>query len=1187
MREIIDRYADGIFETSPNRLAFSVSRIEASIQKGMLYEGSFVLYSTSDTQFSAYIYSSDMRLVCRTEEVSGTKETIGFVFDSTGLELGDIVKGDIQIVSDAGEYYLPFAFSVSYGLIEGSMGSVRNLFHFANQAQVSWAEAVNLFYSPQFEGIFEGNDRMNYGKYRGFLNRLNNSQAVDDFLISVNKKRPVMLSVDRSAFEFNEVTDVMRCDVQLHKSTWGCAEAKLNSDAAFIQLEKDHLSESDFIGNTHNLVFFIIDEKLHEGRNFGRISITTANQELTITIVARQRARANAIRIERREKRNLIAKLMQSYISFRMKKISVSSWVRDSMKIVERLNALDDKNPISRLYQAQLLLTQKRDAEAGWILEHIEGEMDLMNAGDEAYAYYLYLKSLLTRDEAHIAKATDEVHKLFDKNPRSFAILWTLLYLDDEYDVSKAVRIEAIEKLFAGGIASPVLYIEAYNYYAYNPARVTKLNDLELQVFLFATKQKRFDEELSNQVTYIASKARTYSHLLYKLLTMLYELHPSVDLVEVICALLIKGNRTERECFVWYERGIRAQLRITRLYEYYMYTIPADYDGIIPKSVLMYFTFSNEMDYHHMAFLYANVIHNRREIPEVYESYREKMMIFAAEQIEAEHINANLAEIYIDVLDTENIRPSLAGHLSRLIFAVEVSPDTEDNAYEKVILIQDQFVSELSFSFIKGYAYPTIYSSAYALFYEDSKGRRRLVPEEKVRKLINEAVYIPAIRNFVSDNIYFSMYLCEGRKHYVTVDDKNVEFCRELAQSQEVSERYKKDIRMSLLRYYYDNDQISTLDDFLIHLEVKNLTQRDRADVVQFYVLRGMYSEAYQTVSIYGIEEVSANVLVRICNHMINQTDFLPDTMLLKLCYQAFKNGKYDETTLKYMVDHFAGLTKELRNLWKAAKEFDVECFSLMERLIIQMLYTHTTVGEREDIFEEYISCGSSAKVELAYLSNSAYEYFTHERLTDERVFAHIIHNYRLGEKLNDACRLALLKYYAEEETSYSQKIKEMLVAFLIDFLHRNIYFSFFAAYQDAVPELIEYTDKTVIEYRTNPESRVVLHYILEDEMINEDEYHTEEMRNVFGGIFEREFILFFGENLQYYITEERNGREQLTASDSISVSDTKVSAGESRYSMLNDMVVSKTVNDDGTLVKLMQEYVEADSFARKVFKLR
>jgi hypothetical protein len=258
-----------------------------------------------------------------------------------------------------------------------------------------------------------------------------------------------------------------------------------------------------------------------------------------------------------------------------------------------------------------------------------------------------------------------------------------------------------------------------------------------------------------------------------------------------------------------------------------------------------------------------------------------------------------------------------------------------------------------------------------------------------------------------------------------------------------------------------------------------------------------------------------------------------------------------------------------------------------MERLIIQMLYTHTTVGEKEEIFEEYSKNATGTRVSLAYLSYCSFEYFAKERITDEKVFDHITEMYRLGEPVNDACKLALLKYYAEDKSKRTEKIKAMLKEFIVDFMHRNTYFRFFGKYADLVPEISDYLDKTIIEYRTNPNYRVMLHYILEDGREGDGNYHTEEMRNMFGGVFTREFILFFGENLQYYITEEQNGKEVLTASDSLSVSDTSDSRIESRYTMLNDMVVSRTVKDDNTLLDIMREYVEADAFAHRVFKLR
>jgi hypothetical protein len=251
---------------------------------------------------------------------------------------------------------------------------------------------------------------------------------------------------------------------------------------------------------------------------------------------------------------------------------------------------------------------------------------------------------------------------------------------------------------------------------------------------------------------------------------------------------------------------------------------------------------------------------------------------------------------------------------------------------------------------------------------------------------MNEAAYVPFIKNYVSDNPGFNLYLCSGRRHFITIDDDNVDFCRNLVDSIDIRESFKRDVRMELLRHYYDNNEISTLDEFLINIDPRILNQKDRAELIGYFVIRGMYDEAYDIITIYGAEKVPVKTVVRICSHMIGRKEELYDVMLVKVAYHAFINGKYDVMTLQYLVDNFNGLTKELRNLWKAAGQFDLDCDKLMEKLIIQMLTTRTTIGEKNQLFEEYVKKGSNTRIELAYLSYNAYDYrYTYMLTKDQK----------------------------------------------------------------------------------------------------------------------------------------------------------------------------------------------------------
>ena len=134
----------------------------------------------------------------------------------------------------------------------------------------------------------------------------------------------------------------------------------------------------------------------------------------------------------------------------------------------------------------------------------------------------------------------------------------------------------------------------------------------------------------------------------------------------------------------------------------------------------------------------------------------------------------------------------------------------------------------------------------------------------------------------------------------------------------DIIDSYKSDIRIGLMHYYYDNGELTTLDEYLMAIDVKSLRSKDRTEYTDYLVRRGMYEKAYETVIRFGVEAISAKICVRICSQMIALSEETDDPMLIKLAWYAFDNGKYDLLTLKFLVDRYRGLAKEMRNLWRA-----------------------------------------------------------------------------------------------------------------------------------------------------------------------------------------------------------------------------------------------------------------------------
>ena len=166
------------------------------------------------------------------------------------------------------------------------------------------------------------------------------------------------------------------------------------------------------------------------------------------------------------------------------------------------------------------------------------------------------------------------------------------------------------------------------------------------------------------------------------------------------------------------------------------------------------------------------------------------------------------------------------------------------------------------------------------------------------------------------------------------------------------------------------------------------------------------------------------------------------------------------------------------------------------------------------------------------------------------------------------------------------EKISRYLVIFLREILMQGKYFPYFMEYADNIAFMHRFADKTMVEYRVKDGNRAVIHYLLEKEGNSQGEYIKEEMQEMFGGICVKQFILFFGEHLQYYITETENGKENLTQSGTLSRNETGGEQKEGRYGMLNDIAIGRNLHDYDTMESLLYEYFEQDYIVKEMFKM-
>ena len=1189
MQKIIDQILEGEFDYENGSLDFSCEKIEISVRRGQRCEGSFCIGAPRGLYTNGSVISSDWRMECLTGEFTGESAEIAFCFHGETLEEGDVVKGNFEIVSNRGEYYLPFAVTVEYSMPESSVGIVKNLFHFANLAKSNWKEAVKLFYQPEFAQVLSGSDAAYREDYRALSACDGWEQNVEEFLIRVHKKEKVEYLAEEQELFVRETAaalsgGVTERELTVARNGWGYTRLLVKCTGDFLFTEKEVLTDDDFLGNRCRLPVFIDGSRCHGGRNFGRVTLYNSYVRLDVPVTVQVEAvRAGAGR--EADRKRYVIQITESYLAFRMRKIGTSAWLKETGSLVEKLVKTDESDISVRLFQAQLLITEERYNEAGWILDHVAELFEKKEPEDTLRAYYLYLTTLIHGENEYIARVTGEVERIFRRDDTNWRVAWLLLYLSDDYFKSDRDKWALFERLFQAGCASPILYIEALSTLNGNPALLRRLGRYERQLLFWGAGQGLLKREVADQLIYLSGRVKEYSRVLFETLKILYGKKKDVRLLQEICALLVKGGKRGRVYFDWYKAGVEAQLRITNLYEYYMMSLDLDRLQELPRPVLIYFSYQNSLDYAHSAYLYNYVLQNRDKLGDIYEAYRPRMEYFVADQIRKGHIDRHLAGMYNKLLQPHMVDEQTCEPLSRLLFAHRIQ--VEDDRLRKVYVYQPGNLYPGEYQLTNGRTWVPLYGSRYTIVFEDGNRNRFIASVEyTMEKLIIPGKFLRWLLPFTKVSPELDLYLCGDESICREEPEERVKREVRIADSDYAQEEIRREICLRILQHYYDTDDMFALDEFLKRVPAEELTATERGTVVRFMVLRGNYDLAGEWLRTYGPYFVDVKILVRLLGALMERRNMTEDSLLTAAAVYVFRRGKYDSRILEYLILYYQGMTRNMRDIWKAARSFDVDCYRLSEVILVRMLYSGAFVGEKMEIFRHYLSQGAKPEVEEAFLAQCAYDCFVRERVMENVVFYEIGRMYRRQEPVQKVCKLAYLKYFAGNREEMDEDSAVLARQFLKEMTQEGIWLEFFRKFEDCREVQRELADKTIFEYRTGPRCRVCIHYSLLHESGQAAGYRSEYMKEVFGGVFFMEFVLFFGESLQYYITEERDGEEKLTESGTLQKSDNSGYEEESRYRMINDIVISRSMEDYDTMDDLLEEYLKKEFLNEKLFVL-
>ena len=1236
--------ADEEYNISDKGLSITPDKINFTVAPGAVAEGQFVVAGAQGTAVTGFLISDNFRMQLRRDSFAENPDRISWRFDAGTLTDGDVCEGTIGIVSNCGEYRIPFrAEAVTPQVAGRELQEIPNrnsaAERFLTLADEDWGSAVKLFYRKDFaQSLVTEEERM---LYRGLSQYPGNEQNVEEFLIATCGKDPVEFLTDIKEIR-TEILEIgssgrepgtAEYRIAVRRRGWGYTKLRVTMSGSFLTPATAVLEGGDFIGDTCVFTYKVEKHRLHAGRNFGRIIFRSPYQEIKIPVEIIYRRRSDARARQERESRRALIEMMRHYERLHTgwarqaqgleSGVDDGEWLRQADELVKRLSFLRRDSILPRLYAAQIFLMENRIHQAVTELESVRRKLagaapgEVLEMGysqykgesDIEYCYRQFLTALAYNDADVITPRVGRIlRERYRRNPSDWRISWMMMQLLPEYAPGLPARWNFLKKQYMNGSRSPILYLEAWDMIHADPSYLSLQEDrrtgryggdaFERQVLLYAIRKELLDPQTMESVLERSDRRREFSRSLYRILTTAYGqermrgMQPAI--LKSICTLLIRGNKTGPEYFVWYSRAVDKELSLMRLSECFLQSMPEDYEGVIPD-IVMRNTFRGSMlSNGSRAYFYRYLYQNRERYPDVFRQCAENIRSFLEVQILEHRMSDNLAALYTAALTDAQIRPQNAGDLTKLSYLSHLR--TTHLYMKRAVTIYAQSSKERTYPIENGNCVLPIYGEDNRIFLEDAQHNRYTASVPYTCDRMMDPVQAPdQVSVQEMTDLPFALEISGAAGESFEVTDETLQYCEILVRSSGIAPSYRIRLKLRLMDYYERTGDQEKLRAMAGTLEPGDLSADDRVRTIGIMARCGMYAEAAEWLEAGGADQCPAELLAAAA--LGAAADAEEDARKLeqagKIAWAAFERGDHRRDVLALILHSFDGLTEDLLRVRDTILEFaendeDPLLTAAEDRLLSQILFSGEMAANQEDLLLRQYRRGDSHRVlAAAGISQYCHYVFAEWRSMDSDIMKLITMADREGHALPAICRLAYLKTLADRTDSFTEGEADTAKRFMISLLREEIVFPFYRQFAGAGPALRLYDRETMIEYH-NPagvrgaRGHVVIHCALERGG-RQEPFMAREMKEMVRGFYVSSFFLFYGEQVHYFITddpEEKNIVESGTIGQ-----DARIDLAQTdRFAQIDAISRAAALREREKTVQLLSEYTKKEYLTSALF---
>lgn len=1187
LNRTIEQYIKGNISFKLPEIILSDTEIQVSVEAGKTHSGTVILTNDKKKQMKGLVYSSDRHVKVKENQFIGSEAVLHYTIDTSTKETSDAIEATITIVSDCGEVSIPVKATVMPASLKSEGQTIKNLFQFTDLAKEDPARAVALFKSEEFEQVLLSDEPWRYKEiYRNLLKGRSPSSALEEFLIAIHKKQPIKLSLSRLSFTYEAVQETFLDHIIITKDLWGYTEIKVTTDSDFIEPDHKLLWTDNFIGNQFSLQFKIKKDKLKEGKNEGHIYLETPLQRFEVEIICNQVREYSQSEINQRKVKEYIVMLFKNYLNFRLQKTEFQEYVTRTEEVIKSMQSITSE-PFLHLLECHLATMKGERLLAKEIVEEYTEQLEELKIQNPVlYCAIHYLKALIYQEEATIQKANEIIRAIYEEGHHEFAIFWFLIYMDKQYIGNRKALLADLKQQYAYGCHSPIMYFEAMSIYQAEPSLLQELDEFTVQVIRFGIRHEFLSEDVARQYAYLAGKERYYRMLVFHSLEKLYEQYPLKEILTAVCTTLIKGHQRKQEYFKWYQMGVEAQLRVTELHEYFMYTIDEASNHPLPQPILLYFIYNSRLNDKKRAYLYARIVKEKALNPSIYRTYAKKIEQFALRQLQAKNVSENLAVLYEDLIENHQVTEELLPALSEIAYSTKII--CKNKNMKGLYVIHKELEREDYVPFVDQCAYIHVLTENETVYFVDEKEQRYVASiEYESKRLLKETDELQTLLYQSQTNLYQYVEALATKGAYQSFDEASALLCRQAIQLPDLKKSYQMAMMEQLIYYYNSIHNLEAIDYYLEQIDLSMFDAKSRSNLLDICVERQNFEQVIEEICVAGFESMSISRLNRMCQRLIEQPDErISEECLLMMCLRAFNYGNRSIEVLTLLIQKYVGPLSQMSRIWEASRVAKIDAHQLEEQILAIVMFSHKETDKTGEIFLSYYKYASKSDVSHAYLNYVAARYLMKDEQPSIELLGCMKHE--VLQRSNQYSMIALLKYFAEHLSEVTKEEKEFVTSLLEGAVMNEVILPQFAWLGEKIelPNVMQ--NKTWIGYRSESLGNVKIYYrIYERGQEQAKEYTSELMTAAVFGIYVRGFVLFYNEVIEYYFTEEIDGEIKTSETKRMEYA-APLMKYNSDYEKLNEMLELFQKKDGGCdeLSKMIEHYVKKDYMVQHYFKM-